>query len=26
MGRISKWALKLMGSNIKYAPRTAIKS
>ena len=26
MGRISKWALKLMGHNIRYVPRTAIKS
>ena len=25
-GRISKWALKLMGHNIRYIPRTAIKS
>jgi hypothetical protein len=25
-GYISKWALKLMGYDIKYAPRTAIKS
>ena len=24
MGRISKWALKLMGHDIKYIPRTAI--
>lgn len=26
MGRISKWALELMGHNIKYVPRTTIKS
>ena len=26
VGRISKWALKLMGHNIRYIPRTAIKS
>ena len=26
MGRISKWALKLMGHDISYIPRTAIKS
>ena len=26
MGWISKWALKLMGHDIKYIPRTAIKS
>ena len=26
MGRISKWALELMGHNIKYIPRTTIKS
>jgi len=26
MGRISKWALKLMGHDIRYVPRTAIKS
>jgi hypothetical protein len=26
MGRISKWALELMGYDIKYIPRTAIKS
>ena len=26
MGRISKWALKLMGHNIRYIPHTAIKS
>ena len=25
-GRISKWALKLMGHDIRYIPRTAIKS
>ena len=25
-GRISKWALKLMGHDIRYTPRTAIKS
>lgn len=25
-GRISKWALELIGHNIMYAPRTAIKS
>ena len=25
-GRISKWALELMGHNIRYTPRTAIKS
>jgi hypothetical protein len=25
-GRIAKWALKLMGQNISYAPRSAIKS
>jgi hypothetical protein len=25
-GRITKWALKLMGQNITYAPRSAIKS
>ena len=25
-GRISKWALKLMGHDIRYVPRTAIKS
>ena len=26
MGRISKWALELMGHDIRYIPRTAIKS
>ena len=26
MGRITKWALKLMGQGISYAPRMAIKS
>ena len=26
MGRISKWALKLMGHDIRYIPRTTIKS
>ena len=26
MGRISKWALKLMGHDMRYIPRTAIKS
>ena len=26
MGWISKWALELMGHNIRYIPRTAIKS
>ena len=26
VGRISKWALKLMGHDIRYIPRTAIKS
>ena len=26
VGRISKWALKLMGHNIRYIPCTAIKS
>ena len=26
IGRITKWALKLMGQGILYAPRTAIKS
>ena len=25
-GRISKWALELMGHDIRYSPRTAIKS
>ena len=25
-GRISKWALELMGHDIRYTPRTAIKS
>jgi hypothetical protein len=25
-GRISKWALELMGYDMKYAPRTAVKS
>ena len=25
-GRISKWALELMGNDIRYVPRTAIKS
>ena len=26
IGRISKWALELMGHDIRYVPRTAIKS
>ena len=26
MGRISKWALELMGHDIRYTPRTVIKS
>ena len=26
MGQISKWALKLMGHDMRYIPRTAIKS
>ena len=26
VGQISKWALELMGHNIRYTPRTAIKS
>ena len=26
MGRISKWALELMGHDMRYIPRTAIKS
>ena len=26
VGRISKWALELMGHDIRYIPRTAIKS
>ena len=26
MGRISKWALKLMGHDMRYIPRTTIKS
>ena len=26
MGRISKWALELMGHDIRYIPRTTIKS
>ena len=26
VGRISKWALELMGDNIRYIPHTAIKS
>ena len=26
VGRISKWALKIMGQDIRYTPRTTIKS